>query len=428
MVDCEIAGCRKGVWLSHAGNAWTVLDGRFAMNDYGIYIEHSNGSRFRSTFERNAVGLLLHAAAVNQVMSGSYFEGNGKSAFPGVPQNLEAYGAVCFTAGSIRNVVEASVLSNSGDVVVDDADGSNTCAATLMPAQPSVPSGHGSGRNVLFNADFAVDSARTGVADGWAFARPKPSGWTMAVDTPQTGTVPGGAPAAQRWSMDPGTYPLVALYRTVEVVPGQWYTFTARTKVDANGAGRYQIRIADALSPSQAQTYYYTGGGLAEHDWTAGLHRFSFQVRPGITRLYLLLEPHNTGGGTCTVDTACTAWFAKFQLEPGRGLPTESRDSGLMADVRTGGAPLDPANSQNHTSIRVSHAYHVVTGTGTILNIVPPEGFSGMVVLRAAGTWHAATGGTGRGAIGNAFSTTPGKVAIGWYDGGADTWWFTVSA
>ena len=70
----------------------------------------------------------------------------------------------------------------------------------------------------------------------------------------------------------------------------------------------------------------------------------------------------------------------------------------------------------------------MVQGTGTIRNIVPPEGFSGSVVLRAAGSWSAVTGGTGRGAIGNAFTMSPGKVAIGWYDDGSNTWWFTVSA
>jgi hypothetical protein len=36
--------------------------------------------------------------------------------------------------------------------------------------------------------------------------------------------------------------------------------------------------------------------------------------------------------------------------------------------------------------------------------------------------------GSGPGKIGNAFTLTAGKVAIGWYDGGSGTWWFTVSA
>jgi hypothetical protein len=99
-----------------------------------------------------------------------------------------------------------------------------------------------------------------------------------------------------------------------------------------------------------------------------------------------------------------------------------------MGHIATGGPPLEPATSQDGTSIHVSHPYHVVKGSGTLLHIIPPAGFSGMVMLRADGSWHTATGGTNPGAIGNAFSMTPGKTAIGWYDGYTGTWWFTVSA
>jgi hypothetical protein len=83
--DCEINQCRKGLWLSHAANNWTVLGGRFAGNDYGIYAEHIDGSSFQSAFEHNGAGVLFHATAECQVRSGSYFEGNG-------PDNIKDWG------------------------------------------------------------------------------------------------------------------------------------------------------------------------------------------------------------------------------------------------------------------------------------------------------------------------------------------------
>jgi hypothetical protein len=94
-----------------------------------------------------------------------------------------------------------------------------------------------------------------------------------------------------------------------------------------------------------------------------------------------------------------------------------------MSEIRTGGAPITAA-----TTIAVTHAYHEISGNGGIANIVPPEGFSGMILLRATGAWNLATTGTGRGKIGTPLTMTPGKVAMGWYDGGSDTWWFTTPA
>jgi hypothetical protein len=78
VMDCELVNCRRGLWLSQAGNAWTLLDGRVSGNDYGVYAEHCTGNRFRGTFEGNGVGVLLKDAPKNFVMSGSYFEGYGK--------------------------------------------------------------------------------------------------------------------------------------------------------------------------------------------------------------------------------------------------------------------------------------------------------------------------------------------------------------
>ena len=442
VVDCEIGNCRRGLSLINDGDQWTVLDGHFLSNICGIYVEHSVGNRFRSTFSSNGVGIELGSGAqVNTVMSGSWFEGNGDaSKWVDHPVQPPILGAVVCHTGSAGNTVEAGEYSGSGDFVVDETDGDNVCTSPHLAAFPAMPSGTASGRNMLYNGDFAADSDNDNIADGWTPNVPAPDKTFFIERRPDK--VPPGTRAAQGWTMNPGRNELLRLSRHVEVIPGQWYTFTARTMVDADDpnplnklTGLYTVLIIT----DQNKTIY--NQHLPMHDYTTGLHRHSFQVPPDATSLQLILhnnDNHPPGGQPgCYVSqdaqTPAHAWFGKFQLEPGRGISTESRDNGLMGEVRTGNdtpLPITAAPSPaKAVTMTVTHAYHAVAGSPLpVTNILPPDGFSGMVVLRAIAAFSTVTTGTGPGKIGNAFTLAPGKLAIGWYDGGSDTWWFTISA
>jgi hypothetical protein len=290
VVDCEIVSCATGLSLTNAGNAWTLLDGHMAGNGIGVRVEHSVGNRVRGTFEGNGVGVLFDTAGSdNVILSGTYFEGNGDpDRWPGHAR--ADLGAVRCRVGATGNVVEPGLFSNGTDTVVQDDAAHNLCTEPNPVAFPAMPSGHGSGRNILFNSDFAVDSQHRRIADGWTFNAPQPSTFTMAIDT---STVPGGASAAQRWSMNTGDNSLRALVRKIAVIPGQWYTFTGRTQVDANGAGLYRLRLAETPAPTQDQQYYYSGS-LPQHDYAGGLHRATFQIRANNHTLVLLIENVNT--------------------------------------------------------------------------------------------------------------------------------------
>jgi Pectate lyase superfamily protein len=428
VADCEIAGCLRAISLVNAGNAWTVLDGRIFKNIRGIYVESSSGNRFRSTFEANGVGVEFGSgSSENTVLAGSYFEGNGD---PGRweldPVKPVVLGAVRCHSGAVRNTIEPCHFSGGHDYVVDEADEqNNTCSSPHLPAFPALPSGVGNGGNIISNGDFAVWTQASGLPDGWRSTRPVPGTMRFEPET-DPAKAPAGTTTALRWSMSKGRNDYFAIYRELAVVPGQWYTFTARTMVD-EGDRLYTLFIVSSLSFTQEQELYYSGA-LPTHDYATGLHRATFKVPDGVSSVYLLLR--NVNNSAERTDPSCwvgeqgaTARFGKFQLEPGRGVSTESRDSGLMGHVQTTGGPL---TIDDKAEITVTHPFHTVApGTnGVLKRINPPPGFSGMIVLHATGTWTATTDGTGPGKIGTPLSMIAGKTTIGWYDTGAGTWWF----
>ncbi|HEX6527414.1 MAG TPA: glycosyl hydrolase family 28-related protein [Streptosporangiaceae bacterium] len=440
VADCDIANCIRGLSLTNDGDEWTVLDGQFRSNICGIYVEASDGNRFRTTFSSNGVGIEFGSRGVsNTVLAGSYFEGNGDlSRWTDPTLQPAVLGAVrCHVdpAGNpadnpVGNTVETSALSNYFDNVADETDGDNVCTSPHLRSFPAMPSGTASGRNILFNGDFAVDSDNDNIADGWTPSTSVPPGTLAIVSDP----VPAGTRTAQQWTMKPGRNPLFRLYRQLEVIPGQWYTFTARTMADTDDpdpankdVGLYTLLITTA----QGQTLY--NQHLPKHDFNTGFHRRSFQIPPGVTSIYVIL--HNNDNTPADLPQGCyvpdgnppaNAWFGKFQLEPGRGISTESRDSGLMGHVETSGGPLT-IGAKTASSISVTHPYHTVApGAGAVLKqIVPPAGFSGMIVLTATGSWTATTDGSGPGKIGTPLTMTAGKTVFGWYDTSSGTWWFT---
>jgi hypothetical protein len=433
VADCEIADCLRGISLTNDGNNWTVLDGRFGSNLCGIYVESTDGARIRSTFEHNGVGVEFGpGATTNTVLAGSYFEANGQAEawakFPGA-----ALGAVRCRLQSNNNTIEPCLLSNSTDYVVDEADdGNNTCSSPYLPAFPAMPSGMGGGGNILANNDFAAWTQPSGLPDGWKANIAVPARTMMSFD-PETTIVPAGTTTALRWTMYKGQNTYYSIYREIAVIPGQWYTFTARTCVDDGGHGLYTLTVATKTSFSTEDELYYSHPMPTHDNYNIGMHRHAFRVPDGVRSIYVILRNVNTSKEAehhyceVTKDSA-TARFGKFQLEPGRGVPTESRDSGLMGHVQTGGGLL----TIEANKISVTHPFHTVAaGTGTnggvLMNIVPPPGFSGMIMLRATSSWTAATDGTGPGKIGTALTMTAGKTVAGWYDLGSGTWWFAQS-
>jgi hypothetical protein len=229
--------------------------------------------------------------------------------------------------------------------------------------------------------------------------------------------------------MSHGQNQYFSIYRELAVAPGQWYTFTARTMVEPGGDKLYSLTVATTPSFSQDQELCYSGL-MPAHDYNTGLHRHAFRIPDNVNSIYLIIRNANTSPDPhnpyceVTADSA-TAWFGKFHLEPGRGVSTESRDSGLMGHIQTSGGLL--TIDARTASIPVTHPYHTVApGTGAVLRqIIPPAGFSGMIVLRATGAWTATTDATGPGKIGTPLTMTAGKTVFGWYDTGSDTWWFT---
>jgi hypothetical protein len=441
VIDCEIANCVRGISLTNDGDEWTVLDGHFHSNICGIYVEASAGNRFRSTFSSNGVGVEFGPrAASNTVLAGSYFEQNGTSSdWVHVPVKPSVLGAVrCHVdpAGDpadnpVGNTVETSALSNYFDTVADETDGDNVCTSPHLRSFPAMPSGTASGRNILFNGDFAVDSDNDGIADGWTPSTAVPPSTFAVVSDP----VPAGTRSAQQWTMKPGRNQLFRLYRQLEVVPGQWYTFTGRTMADTDDPNNIDVGLYTLLITTvQGQTLY--NQHLPKHDYNTGFHRRSFQIPPDVTSIYVIL--HNNDNTPADLPQGCyvpdgnppaNAWFGKFQLEPGRGISTESRDSGLMGHVQTSGGPLT-IGARTASSISVTHPYHTVApGAGGVLKqIIPPAGFSGMIVLTATGAWTATTDGSGPGKIGTPLTMVAGKTVFGWYDTGSGTWWFTAPA
>ncbi|MEV4314770.1 hypothetical protein [Actinocrispum sp. NPDC049592] len=449
VVECEIANCLRGVSLTNDGDAWTVLDGNFMSNICGIYVEASDANRFRSSFVLNGVGVEFgDRSGANTVLSGSKFEGNGnldKWTDPSVQPVV--LGAVRCHKGSLRNTIESCELSDSNDYVLDETDGDNLYTGPHSTSHPTMPSGVGGGGNIVSNGDFVVESTVPGIADGWAFKGTVPTtmGFSIRSVKDHPAEVPPGTRAAQLWHMDQGVNVPFALYREIAVTPGQWYTFTARTMVDDGGDGLYTLFITTTFSSgdSRYKQLYYTGPlrshnyyirSLPGHDgYNAGLHRTSFEIPDGVDSIFLLVRnylnhtnPEDPKDRSCLVEAAggANAWFGKFHIEPGRGIATESRDCGVMSHVQTTGGPL---TINDKAAITITHPFHAVApGTGgTLKNINPPAGFSGMIVLHATGTWNATTDGTGAGKIGTPLSMTAGKTAFGWYDTGSGTWWFT---
>lgn len=442
VVDCEITSCTSGVALTNSGNNWTVLDGRFFENVRGVYVEASVGNRFRSAWEKNGVGVEFGGGGdVNTVLGGAYFENNGNLKEVWAPLHVTppVLAAVYCHLGAVDNTIEPGLFSDGTDTVVDENNGRNTSLGAFVQSFPSMASGHSNGHNVLCNGDFAVTSQVTGIADGWNRSTNAPVSSVFDV-VGQSAAVPPGARTALSWGMRKGRNDLFYLYRQVDVVPGQWYTFTGYSKVNANGDGLYRILIVPRLNYTQPEELYYSAP-MPAHDYSTGFHRGSFQVPSDTTSVYLILANVNNDPSKLHNDPSCwtpdnddvaaTAWFGKFQLEPGRGIPSESHAGGLMAHVQTSGGQLVAT-----AALPVTHSFHTVappspqpsTGPVAIQNIMAPQGFSGLLVLHATGDWTTRTDGVGPGKIGTKLTMSAGSTTFGWYDTTSRTWWFSPAS
>jgi hypothetical protein len=203
-------------------------------------------------------------------------------------------------------------------------------------------------------------------------------------------TLPAGAKAAQRWAMGNGRNDLFSLYRDVAVIPGQWYTFTAQTRVDAKeGAALYRVLI-DPTHGSPSPHLYYSGA-LGQHAYATGFHRAAFRIPPGVTSIRLCLSNVNNDPSvqhddpSCWTDGGTTAWFGRCRLEAGRDVSTEAHSVGLMGQVQTTAPRLTA-----QPAISVTHPFHTIAapvppppgGPVAIQTITPPAGWHRVRLVR----------------------------------------------
>ena len=384
--SCELTSCKWGMYLESAANAWRVFGGRIHGNvEAGVYVTGSSGVCLSSTFESNAIGVHFATGAEQCSVTASYFE-------------EQTTAAVQFDAGASHNTESYNTLADGSDVVLD-LDGRNGSQSLYAPSFPAARTGLASGRNLLSNPSFDVDSNGDGLADGLEFT-PNAAHLTLSLDT---GVSIGGYTGtsrskSQKFAVNDSGASNRSILKQIAVVPGRTYTLTGWVK--CTGAAQFRVS-AESVATSRD---LFNSGVLAAAGWQ--LLRATFVPTAETLRLY---ADNVAGAGVGAL------WLDEFTLEAGQ-LSSESTAGEALDHTETLGPVLASAST-----IAPTHAVHHVSGTAAISTIAPAPGFSGRALFIPDGPWTSTTGGN----VANFVQARTSVPILAAYDSQTGLWYLT---
>lgn len=395
VVDPEIASCAYGIRYDLSGNSIMTRGGRIASTRYGAIIGSANQNTFFGvSFEKNGYHSVCKSGASSNYWSGSRFEGNELTA------GLETRAGLLWLSGSTYNAESGNHFSNMNDSVRDE-DGRNT---SLSPDTNSTfvnPSGIGSGRNLIYNPSFEIDSDANGLADGFTVS--SLAGLTCTLDS----TIVKDGTYSQKVAVAAAAAAESKFYRAVKVRSGVRHMLTFwsySSAIQSNVAIRVGTSVGDATLANLSSIWGSSHIHKASGAWI--FHRAI--ITPTTSTVYITFQINGT------VSSGFDFYLDAMKLEEGVFRETGFSDDSLSMNQLTVGASLASA-----ATIALTHSIHPVTGTTTTDTITPPTGFSGVAYFLPSGAWPWSAAGN----IITAGTATGNLPVIGIYNPNTSKWW-----